>query len=33
MTFEKERNPDRSRAAILDAAETLFAERVTTPPA
>ncbi len=27
MTFEKERNPDRSRAAILDAAETLFAER------
>lgn len=27
MTLEKERNPDRSRAAILDAAETLFAER------
>jgi TetR/AcrR family transcriptional regulator len=27
MTLEKERNPDRSRAAILDAAETLFAEK------
>jgi TetR/AcrR family transcriptional regulator len=27
MSLEKERNPDRSRAAILDAAETLFAER------
>lgn len=25
--MEKERNPDRSRAAILDAAETLFAEK------
>ena len=27
MTLEKERNPDRSRAAILDAAESLFAEK------
>jgi AcrR family transcriptional regulator len=27
VTLEKERNPDRSRAAILDAAETLFAEK------
>ncbi len=27
MPIEKERNPDRSRAAILDAAETLFAEK------
>jgi AcrR family transcriptional regulator len=27
MTTDKERNPDRSRAAILDAAETLFAEK------
>ncbi len=27
MSLEKERNPDRSRAAILDAAEPLFAER------
>ena len=27
MAIEKERNPDRSRAAILDAAETLFSEK------
>jgi AcrR family transcriptional regulator len=27
MPTEKERNPERSRAAILDAAETLFAEK------
>jgi TetR/AcrR family transcriptional regulator len=27
MPNDKERNPDRSRAAILDAAETLFAEK------
>ncbi|HEX6106610.1 MAG TPA: TetR/AcrR family transcriptional regulator [Gemmatimonadales bacterium] len=27
MTLERERNPERSRAAILDAAEKLFAEK------
>ena len=27
MSLERERNPERSRTAILDAAETLFAER------